>query len=374
MFTSRLRLAVRRYQVMLGRRLPERFDAAALFGVIRLRRPPFSLNVEHPAETGFLPRNSRVEKKIISGNVLVSAKNAVAVPGGIVLRGTRLHIESFPYRQRFQTTRFIKKKGETKPYFVLPAWRGCLISSAVPEGVFLDGEYADHYGHFLTECLPRLWGVLHYPRLQRAPILTSFQNIEMVRFFLDALGLANMQIEQIQEPTRIKRLWLASSAYRLGIGFTGEAKMIFKKVSERFRHKEPGEKLFLSRQHLETRTPRLLLNEREVEEEFGNAGFRIISPHTMPLADQLRYFSNATLIAGPTGTVMYNRVFQQQSGKAILLGAHNYILSDHAYLAALMGQEQALVINGEVDQGDAQSASWRVDVEELRHQLASLQS
>ncbi len=338
-----------------------------------LAKPATELEVPHPAEIGFYPRAPWEEKKEIEGVFLSSARLPVLIPGGIVSRGNILHTESFPDRSKYSTTRYIKKKNDGHAdYFTLPSWGDSLIGARIREGFFLDGDYVDHYGHFITEALPRLWAALEYSRLRQVPVITSTGNISLIRFFLDALNLSSMAVEPIRQPTQVERLWLASSSYKLGRGFNLEARRVFGTISKAFWDNRSREKVYLSRRGLDTKTSRRLLNEVEVERVFMDAGFRVIAPQEMSLAEQLGIFANSRILAGPTGTTMYNRVFQRPRGRALLLGAHSYMLPDHAYLSSLMGQEPALALNGQALGADPQSADWVVDISALKKAVALL--
>ena len=168
----------------LSRRLPKRFYQVSAFGKVVLAKPATRLEIVHPPEVGYFPRAAWPEKKTIEGVSLASLRRAVLVPGGIISRGTKLHVESFPDRSKYSTSRYIKKKRDNPfNYFTCPSWHNSAISARVKEGFFLDGDYVDHYGHFITEALPRLWAALEYRPLSEVAVITSSTSIPLVRFF-----------------------------------------------------------------------------------------------------------------------------------------------------------------------------------------------
>lgn len=81
-----------------------------------------------------------------------------------------------------------------------------------------------------------------------------------------------------------------------------------------------------------------LLNAEEVEAAFRGAGFEIVYPETLGLDEQIALFSEADVIAGPTGAAFTNVLFAPKGAKVIVFhvdGGIHYYFSNLAAAAGL---------------------------------------
>jgi capsular polysaccharide biosynthesis protein len=79
-------------------------------------------------------------------------------------------------------------------------------------------------------------------------------------------------------------------------------------------------------------TTRRFLNQEEVEQVFHARGFEIVVPETLSVQQQIELFSQARVIAGPTGAAIANLVFAPQGCQLLVLAAINRHWPFHYWL------------------------------------------
>ena len=170
-----------------------------------------------------------------------------------------------------------------------------------------------NYGHFLYDGLPAAFMLSCILPGERFRIvgqpLHSWQ--EQI---LSALGLRDSYVE-IKAPVRFRKM-LASTMLALHVSYpTGFVRPIFDFLRYRYGTRNTAnKKLFISRGGSKKRW---LLNRAEVEACATEFGFEIVRPEQLSFAEQVRLFSNATVVIGESGAGMANVGFCQP-GAAVL--------------------------------------------------------
>jgi capsular polysaccharide biosynthesis protein len=75
---------------------------------------------------------------------------------------------------------------------------------------------------------------------------------------------------------------------------------------------------------------RVMQNEAEVEELLQRNGFEIVYPETLSLADQVRTFSQAQCVVGPSGSGMFNAAFAPKGCRVLDIETFHYTVAQHA--------------------------------------------
>jgi len=91
-------------------------------------------------------------------------------------------------------------------------------------------------------------------------------------------------------------------------------------------------RIYLSRRLLALHRPwyRVMQNEAEVEELLRRNGFEIVYPETLSLADQIRVFSEAKCVIGPSGSGMFNTAFAPNGCRVLDIETFHYTVAQHA--------------------------------------------
>lgn len=193
---------------------------------------------------------------------------------------------------------------------------------SVRETVLFGGYLRTHYGHFLIDCMSRLWARDRFPDL---PILftSDWPTPEQPAFskeILSALGLTS-RLLQVDEPTLFRDVIIPGTAFEYRW-------KVFAIADEP--HLAAGKKLgggrtwplpvYLTRSGLPDEVEikagtlqrmRKADGELELEAELFRRGFEIVMPETLPLADQISLFREAPAVVGTTSSAFHTSLFSR---------------------------------------------------------------
>ncbi len=200
-------------------------------------------------------------------------------------------------------------------------WRR-LARAAVPiveEDCFY-GDIRDHgYGHFLLECIPRLWALPHIrPDLK---IATSV-NLPVYKRCLDGLGETRHQAFNYGNIVFCKSLYVATQPIFLYAYVERQAQKVWGKIGQAYQsylsaeERKKAEKIYVSRRGIERRT---LIDQNEIEGIFQKRGFHICYPEDLDFVTQISLFANARIVAAPYGSGIFNALFAQQPSSMFVM-------------------------------------------------------
>ncbi|WP_128253598.1 glycosyltransferase family 61 protein [Falsirhodobacter deserti] len=215
-----------------------------------------------------------------------------------------------------------------------------------------------HFGHFLAESLPRLWGaeasgaesILFTPKTLRGKHPAELAGYQ--KQILDRLGI-HLPVRIIYEPVQVEDLIIPGPGF--GLGAMARGTQEFRDFARRM---DPGpdasagvRKLYISRSALPKKTGSVLA-EAALERMLEAEGFHIYHPQQHSIDDQLRTFRNATHVLGPDGSAFHLAGFITQPGQTFTLikrrNAREYVTFFDQLLAA--GADVAVI--------DAVVADW----------------
>ncbi|MGV1035874.1 MAG: glycosyltransferase family 61 protein [Candidatus Nanopelagicales bacterium] len=181
------------------------------------------------------------------------------------------------------------------------------------------------FGHCLLDVLPRAV-LLHEVLDPEVPFVASSAMSAALEGLLELAGIVGRPIVRIpeRESVLIHELYLATPA-RQGTSFDAARTDVFAgmranalKLGEQSR----SELVHLSRKQLhqgESNTPRHLVNRADVDATMAAAGYSIVAPEAMPLADQIRMINRARAVSGEVGSAMHLVMFAEPGTQMTVL-------------------------------------------------------
>ena len=229
------------------------------------------------------------------------------------------------------------------------------------EGTFfyLDIEYNRHFGHFMTEVVPRLyaWELARATHPDIRVITNSKSNHgrppAYQRILLEAYGIDDDQVEVIASPVKVDTLVcamplmqngqfadpaLASTCHRLRDGLLVRSKP----------NEKPRRRLFISRKPDMWRE---CLNGGDIEERFARRGFTIIRPEEHSIVEQVRMFYEVDVVAGYIGSALYNIMFARRPIDVIGFINQSYLATNEYLICSALGHRLHLFYGDEVIDG-----------------------
>jgi capsular polysaccharide biosynthesis protein len=219
-----------------------------------------------------------------------------------------------------------------------------LVAQAEPlPGTFvhLDPHVPEHFGHSMTEQLSHLWG-WHRARALHPDVRALVMGHEGRPLpgwqveLLEAGGVPADALVVPEGPVRVERLLACSPAYVIGAFARPEMLETWDRVGATLAARgepSPARRVFLTRRQAK----RACRNREEVEGWFADAGFRVVAPETLPLADQVRLVRDADVVAGFAGSAMFHIALAQSPLHVIVIGPETYPAHNEQQMAALRG-------------------------------------
>jgi len=216
----------------------------------------------------------------------------------------------------------------------------------------LDGAYfhflyinPGHFGHLMTEALARLWG--WRAAKQADPSLkmlcrrrpgSDAPGLEMT--LLPAFGVAPEDIVWVDGGATVQSLVACTPMWHNWPPFY--ANPAIRETWARLRTgligPEPVDvapRIFVTRRG----GNRACDNAAEVEQLFADHGFAVVAPEELSVADQVRTFAGARVVAGFAGAGLFNLAYADSVETVILLSQSAYHARNEHLYAAVLGAE-----------------------------------
>jgi hypothetical protein len=185
------------------------------------------------------------------------------------------------------------------------------------------GPFFAHYGHFVAECIHRLWAwheepgkfdyiasfpAIRHPRFQPANPQSLF---DFQRPVLEYLAIPIEKLLPIQEAVIAEHITVPAQASILGQrgararGYTGYMAERGARFFAGYQPKNaaPPERIYVSRSSYLTTGS--FAGERYIEQLLADEGFHVMRPEAMPLAEQLHYYRNAKQLIFAEGSAIH---------------------------------------------------------------------
>lgn len=235
-----------------------------------------------------------------------------------------------------------------------------LVTHSAPEGtpipraIHLCKDHSGNYFHWLFECLPRAIVALEQPEYAGWPLLVDAglpaQNLQALQRLCgerEIIPIAHREMRNVGELVFPGVFSFMHDNY--GKSVAAEDLVIAPEAVHLLRSRllpaarsAAGKRLYIARDRAKYRR---MLNEQQIQAALRAQGFEIVRPEDMNFAEQLKLFSEASVIVGPTGAGLSNMVFAPPGCKVIVLAGDtrdaNYFI--FGQLGFLLDQQLAYV-------------------------------
>lgn len=170
------------------------------------------------------------------------------------------------------------------------------------------GPYFAHFGHMLAESLHRLWAAVHFPELSHARIVFQAMPGAVRRPWFDSMlklvGIAPERVILIDRETRFEALHVPAQGRALGGALLLPDYLSLFPLAPIAVPLEAPKRLYVSRSRY-THSG-VYLGESLIEEVLAQAGFAIVHPQDLPLADFAGMLRAADTIIFAEGSAIHN--------------------------------------------------------------------
>ena len=191
------------------------------------------------------------------------------------------------------------------------------------EDVIFSGILINHFGHFLTDSMVRMWYAAKNSDQKIALLLTPPPSFDDWNFedsyhikMLELMGIEKDRIIIVDKPTQFKSVTIPKqSIFWLGKTYDAELiNIVYDNARQAVKSKDE-KRIYLSR----TKWNKSVINESYFEDFFSKRGFKVLHPQEMPLDEQISYIAGADEIVCIYGTLSHLALFAKQGTKLINL-------------------------------------------------------
>ena len=267
-------------------------------------------------------------------------RDVLCTPGQVATAGNVMLPDSFrhPWRERL----YNMWAEDFGPAFARPVQR--TDSPPLLEGAYfyLDSEYRGHFGHALTEQLSRLWAwrqaKQEIPGLKAVMALNKHRDLAQYEVDLyAAAGIDPDDLVFVREPVRVERLVAATPMFSQPRWVHPDLPKTWNAVSEALAAQAPDRdypRRFFCARRIGKRPCR---NAAEVEAYFAAHGFAIVAPEEYPLAEQVRMFRDAEVVAGFAGSALFTLALAGSPKHVVVISSESYTARNEYMIAAAAG-------------------------------------
>jgi capsular polysaccharide biosynthesis protein len=188
------------------------------------------------------------------------------------------------------------------------------------------GHHMDHYGHFLTEFISRLWrvfdeqefdSVVAYPFIFGKSVQPYHR--ELCRALLGFDLFSKMRI--VNGNMLCDQVVIPEPMIHLNRSVHPDVREVYQKISSsmgRPAQRESPYRYFLSRS-AQLKNKRIE-NIGQAEEIFADHGFEVVYPELLDIEQQLMIYSRCKVLAGFSGSALHNVVFCKSGSTLIEVG------------------------------------------------------
>lgn len=195
------------------------------------------------------------------------------------------------------------------------------------ETVVYGGIWVPHYGHFITECLSRMWWFVENPCSRYKFVFifpkhwqTNQNSNSFIEFFL-MLGIKKDDIVILEKPMSFKSVIVPDQATCFMEGYNAKASKIYNAIRDSVMPSEL-KKVYFTRTRLQNPGT---VNEEYFEDFFRLNGYAIIAPEKLSIREQVAIMAGVDEFACVSGTLHHHILFAREGIKATILNRFSFM-------------------------------------------------
>lgn len=177
-----------------------------------------------------------------------------------------------------------------------------------------------HFGHFLLECLPRLWALDEAGEIDSL-LIVPMHGINFEAVFRRRLGAfighvsGGLPVHFVEDPLQVEHLVLPTQGLGHRRWITGTDRFrsfIRARLADTIAPEGP-QKLYISRSQLK-HDAQMVDKEDRIERLMSKAGYTVFHPQKHPITDQCAHYMAADTIVGTDGSAFHLAPFVMRPG------------------------------------------------------------
>lgn len=188
-----------------------------------------------------------------------------------------------------------------------------LSAEKIDKGAWITDNWSQNYFHWLTDAIPRLYLAKQYDPNINLILPSFFQSISYTRESLEPFKLGSVRIIPEDRAVFVKNFQFPTYSALTG----NYNENVIRAVGATYRQHfgasaSAGRRIYISRSKAPVRN---VLNENEIIPILARHGFEIVQCENMSFSEQVKLFSEASMMAGPHGAGLVNMMFMHPGAK-----------------------------------------------------------
>lgn len=237
--------------------------------------------------------------------------------------------------------------------------------------IILCSTEPSNYGSFLFRVLPKVATLKKLGLLDLPVVCWNIHPASQSLLEMAGVNPRNIIWHDTHAVTRFDRV-IVPGLQNPDAYLDTETRAFYAELRKKFGEPQGKRRLYVSRYvpWRQSMNGRIMLNEAELIERLAAIGFDIIAPETLPSREQVRLFSSAEVVVGPSGSGMFNTVFCHPGTKVVDIESEPDWIYAHTGLFGSCGMRYGLFC-GTVDPADKAPVHrrWTVNIEALLSRL-----
>ena len=235
--------------------------------------------------------------------------------------------------------------------------------------IHLSSAEPSNYGSWLFRVLPKVEMIKRFSLDRNASFLV-WAGLPSFREYLQILEVPENRIIEHDPKNVVYQLdrAIVPSIRNNQAFIDGESLSLFERMRNKFgERREAGKRVYVSRlSRSNLGSPRTMQNEAELIERLKGMAFQIVNPETLSVPEQIRVFSFASMVVGPSGSGMFNVVFCHPETKIIDIESEPHWIHAHICLFASCGHRFGIFV-GKATDNDFRThhKPWNVNIDVL---------
>nr|WP_294914284.1 glycosyltransferase 61 family protein [uncultured Neokomagataea sp.] len=194
---------------------------------------------------------------------------------------------------------------------------------------FYGGHVGTHFGHFITETLPRFWCKKKYFYNKKILIHSKYNvdeifSVYFIRKFFSYLGLGKNNFVIFKRPTIIPNIIISGTSFEENHFAHNVFASFCNEIGRDFGiNNLNNNPVYLSRSKVNSGM-RVFESEIILEENLKERGFNIVHPQSLTLGEQICLFSSTRPVCGFVGSAFHNSIFSSSPIGVALCPNGNY--------------------------------------------------
>jgi Glycosyltransferase 61 len=213
------------------------------------------------------------------------------------------------------------------------------------------GLISGHYGHFLTDCISRLWYAFKDYEL---PILCQgyFQphiKRNFLDYFLNSINLDRERFISFQKPIQFREIVIPHPTFRSSTEIFSTHKFLPEAVAADLlpeKTKKTEQPLYFSRRKLtKNNSFRSIQNEDKLEKILRSKNFAIAYPEYLSLEEQIHLINKHEVLIGVCGSALHSVLFDLSSSINLVCLTDNTFSNNNFILIDAIKRSKSAYIN-----------------------------